>query len=128
MTDGVRDGLPESGGPARCGGSEEDEAALDWYAETGELGLDTPGHKYLQRLELRLWPDSGAWVAAHVSYDEGRTWQYAGILRGGSRQVRAGLMTVRPVRCSQLRLRLSGHGDCRIYSISAVYEKGSDLP
>ena len=82
----------------------------------------------LQRLELRLWPDSGAWVAAHVSYDEGRTWQYAGILRGGSRQVQAGLMAVRPVRCSQLRLRLSGHGGCRIYSISAVYEKGSDLP
>ena len=128
VTDGVLYGLTASGITALYGGGEEDEAPLDWYAETGELGLDTPEHNYLQRLELRLWPDSGAWVAAHVSYDEGRTWQYAGILRGGSRQVQAGLMAVRPVRCSQLRLRLSGHGGCRIYSISAVYEKGSDLP
>lgn len=32
------------------------------------------------------------------------------------------------VRCPQLRLRLEGHGNCRIYSVSAVYEKGSDLP
>lgn len=128
VTDGVLYGLTESGVTALYGGGEEDEAPLDWYAETGELGLDTPEHKYLQRLELRLWPDNGAWVTAHISYDEGRSWQYAGILRGGSRQVRAGLMTVRPVRCPQLRLRLSGRGDCRIYSISAVYEKGSDLP
>ena len=128
VTDGVLYGLTESGVTALYGGGEEDEAPLDWYAETGELGLDTPEHKYLQRLELRLWPDNGAWVTAHISYDEGRSWQYAGILRGGSRQVRAGLITVRPVRCPQLRLRLSGRGDCRIYSISAVYEKGSDLP
>ena len=28
----------------------------------------------------------------------------------------------------RLRLRLEGHGGCRIYSVSAVYEKGSDLP
>ena len=128
VTDGVLYGLTESGVTALYGGGEEDEAPLDWYAETGELGLDTPEHKYLQRLELRLWPDNGAWVTAHISYDEGRSWQYAGILRSGSRQVRAGLITVRPVRCPQLRLRLSGRGDCRIYSISAVYEKGSDLP
>ena len=44
------------------------------------------------------------------------------------RRLRAGLLAVRPVRCPQLRLRLTGHGGCRIYSISAVYERGSDLP
>ena len=128
VSGGVLYGLTDQGVTAMTGGETEDEPDLDWYAETGELGLDTPEHKYLQRIELRMLPDSGAWVTAHVSYDEGRSWQYAGILRGGSRQLRAGLMTVRPVRCPQLRLRLTGRGACRIYSISAVYEKGSDLP
>ena len=128
VSGGVLYGLTDQGVTAMTGGGPDDEPDLDWYAETGELGLDTPEHKYLQRIELRLLPDSGAWVTAHVSYDEGRSWQYAGILRGGSRQIRAGLMTVRPVRCPQLRLRLTGRGACRIYSISAVYEKGSDLP
>ena len=127
VSGGVLYGLTGSGVTALTGGSREDEADLDWYAETGELGIDTPEQKYLQRLELRLLPDNGAWVRAYVSYDEGRSWQYAGEMQGSQRQ-RAGLMSVRPVRCSQLRLRLSGHGGCRIYSISAVYEKGSDLP
>ena len=120
-------GLTADGVTARHGGSESDETDIDWYAETGDLGLDTPEQKYLQRVELRLLPEYGAWVKAYVSYDEGRHWQYAGELKGEQR-LRAGLLAVRPVRCPQLRLRLEGHGNCRIYSVSAVYEKGSDLP
>ena len=128
VSGGVLYGLTADGVTALQGAPDGDEAAPDWYAETGELGLDTPEQKFLQRLELRLSPDSGAWVKAHVSYDEGRTWHYAGSLQGDGRRLRAGLLAVRPVRCPQLRLRLTGHGGCRIYSISAVYERGSDLP
>ena len=73
-------------------------------------------------------PEEGAWVKAYLSYDEGRTWAYAGGLEGGTRQLRAGLLAVRPVRCPHLRLRLEGGGGCRLYSLSAVYGEGSDLP
>lgn len=128
VSGGVLYGMTGSGIVAMTGGGAEDEAALHWYAETGELGLDTPEHQYLQRLELRLLPESGAWVRAYVSYDEGHSWQYAGAMEGGAGRLRAGLLVVRPVRCPQLRLRLEGRGDCRIYSISGVYEKGSELP
>ena len=128
VSGGVLYGLTAGGVTALQGTPDGDEAELDWYAETGELGLDAPEQKYLQRLELRLLPDNGAWVKAHVSYDEGRTWHYAGRLLGDGRRLRSGLLAVRPVRCPQLRLRLTGRGGCRIYSISAVYEKGSDLP
>ena len=127
LSGGVLYGLTADGVTALHGGSESDETDIDWYAETGDLGLDTPEQKYLQRVELRLLPEYGAWVKAYVSYDEGRHWQYAGELKGEQR-LRAGLLAVRPVRCPQLRLRLEGHGNCRIYSVSAVYEKGSDLP
>ena len=127
LSGGVLYGLTTDGVTALQGGSEADETDIGWYAETGDLGLDTPEQKYLQRVELRLLPEYGAWVKAYVSYDEGRHWQYAGELKGEQR-LRAGLLAVRPVRCPQLRLRLEGHGNCRIYSVSAVYEKGSDLP
>ena len=127
LSGGVLYGLTTDGVTALQGGGAADEADIDWYAETGDLGLDTPEQKYLQRVELRLLPEYGAWVKAYVSYDEGRHWQYAGELKGEQR-LRAGLLAVRPVRCPQLRLRLEGHGNCRIYSVSAVYEKGSDLP
>ncbi len=125
---GVLYGLTAHGITALHGSEQHDEAELSWYAETGELGLDMPEQKYLQRIELRLLPENGAAVDAHISYDGGKSWHHAGRLQGDGRQRRHGLLTVRPIRCPQLRLRLSGHGGCRIYSISAVYEKGSDLP
>ena len=128
LSGGVLYGLTEEGITALHGGGTADEADIDWYAETGELGLDTPEQKYLQRVELRLLPECGAWVQAYISYDEGRTWQYAGEMKGSAQRLRSGLLAVRPVRSPQLRLRLIGHGGCRIYSISAVYERGSDLP
>ena len=78
LSGGVLYGLTADGVTALQGGGGSDETDIDWYAETGDLGLDTPEQKYLQRVELRL--------------------------------------------------RLEGHGNCRIYSVSAVYEKGSDLP
>lgn len=128
LCSGILYGMTEAGIVALNGGGDGDEEDFDWYAETGELGLDAPEQQYLQRIALRLLPQTGAWVRARVSYDEGHTWQEAGILRGGGRQLRAGLLSVRPVRCQQLRLRLEGHGGCRLYSISVVYEKGSDVP
>ena len=128
VSGGVLYGMTENSIVALHGGGASDEPDIDWYAETSELGLDAAEQKYVQRLELRLLPESGAWVKAYLSYDEGRRWHYAGEMQGHDGRIRSRLLAVRPVRCASLRLKLVGHGGCRIYSISAVYEKGSDLP
>lgn len=112
---------------AMKGSGENREGPVQWLAETGELGLDAPESRYLVRLSLRLLPEADSTVRAWVSYDEGGNWQPAGSLCGVGR-LRACTMHVRPRRCRQLRLRLTGQGGCRIYSLSAVYEKGSDGP
>ena len=112
---------------AMKGSGENREGPVQWLAETGELGLDAPESRYLVRLSLRLLPEADSTVRAWVSYDEGGSWQPAGSLCGAGR-LRACTMHVRPRRCRQLRLRLTGQGGCRIYSLSAVYEKGSDGP
>ena len=54
--------------------------------------------------------------------------QPLGEVIGGDGQTRGYLLHLRPRRCRQLRLRLKGVGRCRVYSLSAVYEKGSDGP
>lgn len=128
VSDGTLYGLTDSGLIAMTGGEDTDEPPLDWYAETGEMGLNDPEQKYLQRIELRILPECGAWIRAHISYDGGQHWHCVGSLSGDGTHPRAGLLSIRPVRCPQLRLRLSGRGNCRIYSISAVYERGSDMP
>lgn len=110
------------------GGSGEVEETVRWMAETGELGLSAPENKYLTRLELRVQPETRARMEALVSYDGGRRWEKLGEIIGGDGQTRGCLLHLRPRRCRQLRLRLKGTGRCRVYSLSAVYEKGSDGP
>jgi len=101
------------------------ESTVSWFAETADLGLDTPEGKYLQRVEVRLEPAQGATASVSVSYDGGSTWTVQGSAIPGGR---SGVLHVRPHRSKSLRLKLSGTGDCTVYSVTAVYEKGSDGP
>ena len=110
---------------AMKGAGETHEGPVQWMAETGELGLDAAESRYLVRLLLRLLPEAGSTVRAWLSYDEGGSWRPAGSLEGAGR-VQARTLHIRPRRGRQLRLRLTGRGGCRIYILSAVYEKGSD--
>ena len=110
------------------GGSGETEETVRWMAETGELGLSAPENMYLTRLELRVQPETRARLEALASYDGGRRWEKLGEVIGGDGQTRGYLLHLRPRRCRQLRMRLKGTGRCRVYSLSAVYEKGSDGP
>ena len=110
------------------GGNGQQETALRWMAETGELGLSQPENKYLARLELRVQPEDRARLEASASYDGGRSWETLGQVIGGDGQTRGYLLHLRPRRCRQVRLRLQGTGRCRVFSMSAVYEKGSDGP
>lgn len=104
-------------------GTEEDD--VTWYAETGDLGLNTPEGKYLQRLEISLQPEENAQAAVFVSYDGGKMWTPQGSpITSGRRSV----LHVRPHRCKRLRLKISGTGGCTVYGATAVYEKGSDGP
>jgi len=109
------------------GGGTVQEEPVAWRAETGDLGLDSGEGKYLVRLSLRLRPEEGGAVRVAVSYDEGETWQEQGGVTGSGR-LRDCVLHVRPRRCRRLRLRIYGVGGCRVYSLTAVYEKGSDGP
>ncbi len=102
------------------------ETALTWSGETGDLGLYTPQHKYLVRLELRLELAENAAVTAAVCYDGGDVWETAGSITASTSHTGGYVMQVRPRRCGHLRLKLSGSGSCKLYSVSAVYEKGSE--
>ena len=104
------------------------ETGFSWSAESGDLGLYTPEHKYLSRLELRLKAAAGSTVKAYVCYDGDNVWERVGGVSGAVGQTRGAVLQVRPRRCGHLRLKLAGDGPCRVYSAAAVYEKGSDGP
>lgn len=124
--DGDLFALTERSIVALRGSTGTQENAVRWSMETGELGLDSPENKYLQRLELRMQLGAGAAAVLSVSYDGGSTWEAQGDVAGQAGRILPHVLHIRPKRCAGLRLKLSGSGEMRLFSVSAVYEKGSD--
>lgn len=101
------------------------DAPVPWYAETAPLHLRESGRRFLTRLELRLTLADGAAVRVLVRYDETGPWQQVAALRPGAQ--RSAVLPVRPRRCTCLRLRLEGEGDCTLHALSRTFTKGSEL-
>lgn len=107
------------------GKGEPLEGRVPWYAETGVLGADSPDHKYLSRITVRLSMAVGTSVRFFAEYDS-----------CGSRELLASVMgnrlnsvsvSLRPRRCDHLRLRIEGEGEAKLFSITMTTEQGSDL-
>ena len=107
------------------GQSGQAEETFSWQVETGEMGMQSPERKRLTQLFLYLRPEKGQAVTAWVSYDQGETWRRQGQIVG-SGGIREQAIAIRPRQCRRLRLRLTGSGQCTLYALTALYEKGSD--
>ena len=107
------------------GQSGQAEETFSWQVETGEMGMQSPERKRLTQLFLYLRPEEGQAVTAWVSYDQGETWIRQGQIVG-SGGIREQAIAIRPRQCRRLRLRLTGSGQCTLYALTALYEKGSD--
>lgn len=107
-------------------GSGETEKAVSWMAETGDIGAELPGSKYLSQIDLRLRLETGSVVTVMVNYDSGRVWERLAVLR--SNRLDGFSIPLRLRRCGHLRLRLEGTGAMELYSLTKTMEMGSDLP
>lgn len=106
------------------GGGTKDTKPVEWMAETGVIGVDSPDKKYLSRLTVRMWLDIGTQVYFFAQYDSGGEWEHLFTMTGNS--LRSFAVPIRPKRCDHLRIRIVGEGDAKIYSIAKVIEEGSD--
>ena len=102
----------------------ETEPYVEWYAETGDLGFETPDFKRLSRITMRASIPVRSELRIEISYDDG-PWLEAATLRGYGRPGTQSF-TAKPVRCDHFRLRLSGHGDVKVYTLTKTYEAESE--
>ncbi len=107
------------------GESGQGEGSFTWLAETGEMGMQSPERKRLTQVLLYLRPEKGKEVTAWVSYDQGENWLRQGQIVG-SGGIREQAIAIRPRQCRRLRLKLTGSGQCTLFALTALYEKGSD--
>lgn len=106
------------------GSGTVDSDPVDWEAETGVIGTDSPDKKYISRLTVRLSLDIGTKVRFFAEYDSSGEWEHLFTMTGTN--LRSFAVPVRPKRCDHMRLRIEGEGDAKIYSYTKSIEQGSD--
>lgn len=107
------------------GKSGELEGDVAWSAESGIMGYEYPDSKYLSRYNVRVKLGAGAKLTMYLEYDSDGVWREQGAYEG-SAVLRTFTIPVIPRRCDHLRMKISGTGDVKIYSIARFLEGGSD--
>ena len=107
------------------GSGTQSEAKVKWMAQTGPIGTEMPEMKYIARLTVRMSMAIGSSVRILVQYDSMGGWEHLCSISGTT--LRSFSIPIQPRRCDHLRLRIEGEGETRIYSITKIIEKGSEL-
>ena len=98
------------------------EGELEWYAESGFLGLEYAGEKYISRVIVRTLLNPDSVLELFTEYDSSGVWEFAGRVR----QHRLGSVEI-PVkvrRCDHLRIKLAGRGDMKLMSLILEFTEG----
>lgn len=95
-----------------------------WYAETGIIGTDAPGAKYLARMIIRISMEIDATMTIYVEYDSIPEWIPLTTISGDS--LKSFSIPLSFDRCDHLRLRFEGKGEAKIYTITKDIEKGGE--
>lgn len=107
------------------GSGTADETRVKWSCETGLLGLSSPDHKYISRINIRISLDTTSSAFFYIQYDSSGSWQHIASLRGS--KTRSLSVAIRPRRCDHFRIKIDGEGDMKIYSIAKTMSEGSDI-
>lgn len=100
------------------------EEYVEWFAETGDFGLEEPDYKYLQRITIRAYIPFKSEIQVYVCYNN-TEWEQVTVMRGND-EIVTHSAAISPYRCDHYRIRLSGHGDCRVYTLTTTVDYGSE--
>lgn len=115
----------DTGNIIKMTGQESISNETEWMVETGLIGMTMPDMKYLSKLLVRLSLAEGAQASFSIQYDSIGDWKE--LCSFSATTLRSYSVPIIPRRCDHFRLRISGTGDCKIYSITKTIEQGSDV-
>lgn len=107
----------------------DDDAALEapvaWMLETGDIGLDSPFNKYICGIQLRASVDLGSTIRIEMQYDSTGAWNE--VFRDSPITPKSLVVPITTPRCRTLKLRISGTGGLKIWSLIHRTTAGSDV-
>ena len=102
------------------------EKAVEWFAEFADFTEEDPNKKGVSKIQIRLELEEGAAVQAFLMFDSDGQWHQAGNAMGEGTK-RSYYLPIVPRRSDHYRLKLTGTGGCRIFSLVREYYTGSEL-
>jgi hypothetical protein len=109
-----------------CGAGVPEKRPVKWWAITGIIGTDSPDKKYVSRMEVRMKLGIGARVSIFAEYDSSGEYEHL-VTTPPCDSIRSFPIPIKPKRCDHMRLKISGVGDAKIFSICKTTEWGSDV-
>ena len=110
------------------------EALVAWKAEWADFyeyttysssSTATPEKKGIGKLLLRLELDEDASVQIDMQFDSDGVWRTVKTLQ--TEVKRSYYLPIIPRRCDHFRIRMTGNGGCRLYSLVREVYNGSEL-
>lgn len=95
-----------------------------WQATFGIFGFEYEQQKYLSRFNIRAQLGENAQMKVEMMYDSDGVWVEMGTIK--AKTLRTFMLPIIPRRCDHCQLRISGHGDVKVYSIARELEQGGD--
>ncbi|MBE6920169.1 MAG: hypothetical protein E7468_01225 [Ruminococcaceae bacterium] len=102
------------------------EETVQWFAEFADITEKDPNKKGISKLQLRLELEEGANVQVWMMLDSDGKWMPVGQAVGEGKK-RSYYLPIVPRRADHYRLKLTGTGGCRIYSLTLESYSGSEL-
>lgn len=107
------------------GTGETDSHPIKWYAESGIIGTDSPDHKSLSRITVRMSLAFDSTMMIFVEYDSSNEWIPVATIVGDS--LNSFSLPIKIERCDHFRMRFDGVGECKIFSITKTIERGAEV-
>lgn len=101
------------------------EGDVEWYAESGKIGFVNPDNMYIGKIQLKLSLPLSSSIKIYVQYDSDGYWEFKGSVEGKS--TASFTVPIMPRSCDHFAIRLSGVGDCKIFSMTKTYESGGEV-
>lgn len=108
------------------GVTTEPEPDFSWFVEFADFTEQDPNKKTIGRLQLRLELDPGANAQVWIRYDSAGSWSPVGEpLKADVK--RSYTLPLIPKRCDHFRIKITGTGEARIYSLTREFYVGSEI-
>ena len=99
---------------------------VPWHMETGDIADGNPDKAGVGKIQVQMELDAGSQAEVQIQFDSNGIWQTCFRVSGEQKKGTV-LIPIIPRRCDHYRVRISGTGGCKIYSIAREFYQASGI-